>query len=140
MGRGRLPCCGCCSEKSNRTQERFVTARTYRLRTTISNARSTIAFDAPGEVAEYVGGYNDWLRQHAASTTPSEADATIADRGEPKESRRVKASVAEARRKLTYNEQRELKALPARIETLEAEHSRLEASVAASDFYKAGAG
>ena len=43
------------------------------------------------------------------------------------------------RRKLTYNEQRELSGLPLRIEALETEHTRLEAAVASPDFYKEGA-
>src|SRR5262252_47775 len=38
--------------------------------------------------------------------------------------------------KLSYNEQREFDALPARIEALEAEQARLQAMVAAPDFYK----
>ena len=43
------------------------------------------------------------------------------------------------RRKLTYNEQRELSGLPLRIEALETEHARLEAASASPDFYKEGA-
>jgi ATP-binding cassette subfamily F protein uup len=40
------------------------------------------------------------------------------------------------RRKLTYKEQRELEALPARIESLEAEHRTLNDRIAGPDFYK----
>jgi ATP-binding cassette subfamily F protein uup len=37
---------------------------------------------------------------------------------------------------LTYKEQRELEALPTRIEALESEHAQLQASIASRDFYK----
>jgi ATP-binding cassette subfamily F protein uup len=106
---------------------------------------STIGFEGDGRLAEYVGGYADWLRQRPTASrarTVSEADG-----GRPASSR-TGASVHDAadrqqsppaRRKLTYNEQRELGSLPARIEALEAEHARLEAAVASPDFYKEGA-
>jgi ATP-binding cassette subfamily F protein uup len=45
----------------------------------------------------------------------------------------------EPRRKLSYNEQRELEALPGRIEALEAEQQALRMELEAPDFYKAGA-
>ena len=40
------------------------------------------------------------------------------------------------RRKLSYKERRELEALPARIEALEAERAALQAAIAAPGFYK----
>jgi ABC transport system ATP-binding/permease protein len=40
------------------------------------------------------------------------------------------------RRKLTYKEQRELEALPARIESLESEQAALNARMAGPEFYK----
>jgi ATP-binding cassette subfamily F protein uup len=40
------------------------------------------------------------------------------------------------RRKLTYKEQRELEALPARIESLEAEQTTLNQRISGPDFYK----
>jgi ATP-binding cassette subfamily F protein uup len=43
------------------------------------------------------------------------------------------------RKKLSFNEQRELETLPARIEALEAEERALQEHVAAPDFYKEGA-
>jgi ATP-binding cassette subfamily F protein uup len=41
--------------------------------------------------------------------------------------------------KLSYKEQRELEALPHRIEALESEHAQLQSSVASPDFYKEAA-
>jgi len=41
-----------------------------------------------------------------------------------------------AKRKLSYNEQRELESLPAHLEALEAEQQRLRAEVESPDFYR----
>src|SRR5262249_31271132 len=105
---------------------------------------STMVFEGGGNVAEYVGGYADWLRQRAPSRPSSEAGETRGDRKVPP--RPAPAGQATegdqptaVRRKLSYNEQRELNGLPSRIEALEAEHARLEAAVALPDFYKEGA-
>ena len=45
----------------------------------------------------------------------------------------------ERRRRLSYNDQRELDALPARIEALEAEQRALNLRIAGPEFYKEGA-
>jgi ATP-binding cassette subfamily F protein uup len=101
---------------------------------------STIVFEGDGQVVEYVGGYDDWLRQRSSQRPAKEQIAPV--RSE-KRSGPVRPTAVEpatvVRRKLTYNEQRELNALPLRIEALEAEHAQLEATVASPDFYKEGA-
>jgi ABC transport system ATP-binding/permease protein len=90
---------------------------------------STFVFEGNGRVQEYVGGYEDWLRQRREPTT-------LAAR-EPRPARlRPDETAPGARKRLSYNEQRELEQLPARIESLEAERQRLSEAVAASDFYK----
>jgi ATP-binding cassette subfamily F protein uup len=45
-------------------------------------------------------------------------------------------SSARERKRLSYNEQRELDALPARIEALETEQRALNAQIAGREFYK----
>jgi ATP-binding cassette subfamily F protein uup len=95
---------------------------------------STMVFEAEGRVAEYVGGYADWLRQRAAPND-RRADPRASSSGRHAEP--VEAS-GPSRRKLSYNERRELDRLPARIESLEAEHTRLETDVAGPEFYKEG--
>ena len=84
---------------------------------------STLVFEGDGRVQEYVGGYEDWLRQRR------NADA----KAEPARLRRAgsganTATIAtkepsRAQRKPSYKEQRELEELPARIEALEAEQT-----------------
>jgi len=90
---------------------------------------STIAFEGDGRVAEYVGGYEDWLRQRPAAVPPATAPrrAVSRPRAEP------------PRTKLSYREQQELAQLPGRIEQLEQEQAQLNAVIAGPDFYKEGA-
>jgi len=97
---------------------------------------STIAFEADGKVREYVGGYEDWLRQRR-----EEGDAgsgVKAPRAMPPEEKELpKPKPAEGRkRKLSYNEQRELEGLPGRIEKLEQDLEQLELQVSEPEFYK----
>jgi ATP-binding cassette subfamily F protein uup len=90
---------------------------------------STLVFEGGGRINEYVGGYTDWLRQRPAPVAPrAEAPAKAAQPAP--ESARPKP------RKLSYKEQRELDALPGRIEALEAEQSRLQAAVSHAGFYQ----
>jgi ATP-binding cassette subfamily F protein uup len=91
---------------------------------------STLAFEGNGRIGEYVGGYEDWRRQASEVGLPADA---VAKAGVGP----VRRSVGDGgRRKLTFKEQRELEALPGRIEALEAEQARLNLDVAAADFYK----
>ena len=98
---------------------------------------STIAFEGDGRVTEYVGGWQDYLRQSrgpqaVARTPPLVQPQRAADAG-------LKSADA-GRRKLSYNEQRELDALPPQIEALEIEQAALKGEMESADFYKAGAG
>ncbi len=105
---------------------------------------STLVFEGAGRVAEYVGGYVDWLRQRPEpvtvqasrprDTAAGKAGATLATRGTPDA-----AQGRPAKKRLTFNEQREFAALPGRIEDLEAEIRRLNDAVSAPEFYKEGA-
>jgi ABC transport system ATP-binding/permease protein len=87
---------------------------------------STLILSGDGEVKEYVGGYDDWQKQidsGPASKPPKSASAPSA---EPKP----------AKRKLSYNDKRELEELPKRIEMLEAEQSQLTVQMEAPAFYQ----
>jgi len=105
-------------------------------------ATSTLVFEGAGEVVEYVGGYADWLRQRPVSRATTESEAA-SKKSASRSAAAVQAPSSDqspSRRKLTYNEQRELSSLPLRIEALEAEHLRLEARAGSPEFYKEGAG
>jgi ATP-binding cassette subfamily F protein uup len=90
---------------------------------------STLVFEGAGRVQEYVGGYEDWLRQRRVSEP--EVSAPARDAPAPPALRTVSP-----RKKLSFREQQELQALPGRIEELEREQRRLTAAVANPDFYK----
>jgi len=99
-------------------------------RTFVDNVvTSTLVFEGDGRVQEYVGGYEDWLRQRAAP----------APRAPIARPRPAAAHSASPSRKPTYREQLELKALPGRIEALEAEQRQLSDRINAPDFYKESA-
>src|SRR5579864_1699576 len=90
---------------------------------------STMAFEGGGSVVEYVGGYEDWIRQRPAPMAPAAPPRQVASR----------PRAEQPRTKLSYREQQELAQLPARIERLENEQAQLNAAVAGPDFYKEGA-
>jgi ATP-binding cassette subfamily F protein uup len=105
---------------------------------------STFVFEGDGRVREYVGGYEDWLRQRQTGkvrlkpeTTGAETVRLKADATE--HARNTKTNAAVRPKKLSFKEKRELAELPAMIETLESEQRRLEQQIADPEFYKAGA-
>ena len=95
---------------------------------------STLAFERDGRVTEYVGGYEDYVRQSAASAVIREVAAhPRLERGAPSSD---KGRPGAEKRKLSFHEARELKSLPPRIEALEVEQARLQAEAASPEFYK----
>jgi ATP-binding cassette subfamily F protein uup len=93
---------------------------------------STLVFEGGGRIGEYVGGYADWLRQRSAPVpVKSEAARAKAPRPAPAADKPGAKS-----RKLSHKEQRELQDLPAKIETLEAEQSRLQDAASQASFYQ----
>ncbi len=91
---------------------------------------STIVFEGEGKVNEYVGGYDDWLRQRKQVETKKKKRTELkTDRLEEN---------TERPRRLNYKEQRELAALPRRIEELEEEQNQLYQAVSDPMLYKKG--
>ena len=110
-------------------------------RTFVDNVvTSTLVFEGEGRVQEYVGDYEDWVRQHAdlkIGSSKTWGNHVI------KTGRTVAAKTATTRAdkpvapaKATFREQQELKQLPDRIEALEVEQRDLAARVEGADFYK----
>ena len=103
---------------------------------------STLVFDAPGVVNEYVGGYSDWLRQRPKNAsdaweTPGKKSAqkTASQKvGDPLPTRR-KAQPP----KLTYREQQEYDTLPDTLEQLEADIEQLHQQLADPAVFADGA-
>jgi ATP-binding cassette subfamily F protein uup len=102
---------------------------------------STLACEGHGIVREYVGDYDDWIRQKAAEAAPSASRQTAASgarTGAPPD-RAAETKNAPAKKKLSFKEQRELDALPAQIDALEQRIQKVEADLASADFYLKGA-
>jgi ATP-binding cassette subfamily F protein uup len=88
----------------------------------------TLAPEGNGRWREYVGGYSDWLvqrRPEARSDAPKAVKAA--------------APVPQTRTRLSYQEQRELEALPRDIEALEREQAELTARMSGTAYYRLGA-
>ena len=93
---------------------------------------SSLVFEGQGRLREYVGGYSDWLRQRAR---PSPRSGSGQKAG-PSAKADASSSSRSSARKLSYKDQRELDALPDRIETLEAEQTALSERLADPAFYQ----
>ena len=99
---------------------------------------SSLVFEGHGNVREYVGGYADWLRQGGKVELLAEWGDDVV---EPVESAGIEPEPAKAapsptpKAKLSYKLQRELDALPALLEKLEAELEALQQQVNDPEFY-----
>ncbi len=89
---------------------------------------STIVFEGVGSLAEYVGGYDDWLRQRPAQIEPATRKNQVD---------KIKSvKPAREKSKLSYKEERELEILPQTIEALEQDKNNLIATLNAPEFQK----
>ena len=95
---------------------------------------STLVFEGEGRFAEYAGGYDDWERyQREIPQTQAAATKRISS---PPTVGLVETARSSKARKLTYKENRELEALPAKIEALESELAELHGRMADGEFYR----
>jgi ATP-binding cassette subfamily F protein uup len=96
---------------------------------------STIAYEGDARWREYEGGVQDWLTQSRRSRQLATAAAAASPPAAPAREKATAAAPA-ARRKLGYKEQRELEALPARIEALEQEQASVQQALADGVLYR----
>ncbi len=98
-------------------------------RTFLNNVvTSTLVFEGEGQVNEYVGGYDDWLRQRKQGEKVSKKSTGNKPKLESKKGDRP--------RKLSFKEKRELETLPERIEALESEQDQLHQTMSDPLFYQ----
>lgn len=96
-----------------------------------------IAFEGDGRLQEYVGGYADWLAAKARAGVEPAAGKPAGDKVASAEA----PAGSKARSvKLSYNESRELAALPQQIEQLEAESTALNAELLDPELFRAQPG
>jgi ATP-binding cassette subfamily F protein uup len=87
---------------------------------------STLVFEGDGLVKEYIGGYDDWLRQRPVEVRP---DKAVKKELPPARATRPKA-------KFSFREQKELDALPLTIQALETEQETLYREMGEPVLYK----
>lgn len=90
-----------------------------------------IAFEGNGQLTEFGGGYDDWLR-FTEQRTKEAANAPKVKIETPKPA----ATSAPTKTKLSYKEQLELDQLPEKIEALEIEQAAINATLADPEIYK----
>ncbi len=91
-----------------------------------------IAFEGDGNLLEYVGGYEDWVRVKKYEAAQSnKAIATP-----PKAAAKNDAQKASASVKLSFKEQKELAEIPVKIEQLEREQEELSAALGNGNLYR----
>ena len=83
---------------------------------------STLAFDSPGHINEYVGGYDDWLRQR-----PRDIEVSTIKPG-PGKGRKSKPT--------SSKQQQELKELPRKIAELEARIADMHLEFSRPEFFQ----
>ncbi len=96
----------------------------------------TLAFEGPGKVVEYIGGYEDWVRQGGkfdfdTSNKEKSTPANAVEKAQPAASNEKKSV-----KKLSYKEQRELETLTENIEKLEAQQEQLQLISSEANFYQ----
>ncbi|MBC8650997.1 ATP-binding cassette domain-containing protein [Pseudomonas sp. MTM4] len=98
---------------------------------------STLVFEGGGVVREYVGGYQDWLRQGGSPRLLGVAEAKD-EKAETPPSKPATPVVeaAPTKKKLSYKVQRELEALPGKIDAVEKTIAALQAEIAEPTFYQ----
>jgi ATP-binding cassette subfamily F protein uup len=96
---------------------------------------STFVLEGDGRVREYVGGYEDWVRQRLAENTSKPVAGPVKALDEKPKTTKIVAR----RMKLSFKDQRELDGLPAAIDALEQEQKAVAERIAGSDFYKESA-
>ena len=92
----------------------------------------TLAFEGDGRWKEYAGGYEDWQRAVEFRDAPRSPAAAAPGGGKDRSASRNSSRPV----KLTYNETRELEALPAKLEAVEAEQKELAARLADPALYQ----
>jgi ABC transport system ATP-binding/permease protein len=110
---------------------------------------STLVYEGLGEWREYEGGVEDWITQskrlhgtapvwhvrEAAQTTNRTQTTTANGQSAGFAPAHNAATTPPTKRKLSYKEQRELEALPGRIDALEAEQRDIDAALADGHLY-----
>ena len=102
-------------------------------RTFLNNVVSSSIVFEPGEVREYVGGYDDWVRQRSSSQAQ---EASPKPASKPASSPASNPGSRRKKQKMSFKEKRELDQLPGTIERLETEIAALLEVMTQPDYYQ----
>ena len=91
---------------------------------------SVLVFEGEGKVNEYIGGFADWQKQSQAE------QKAVAEKVAAEAAKNTKPKSVAAVKKLSFKEQRELEALPGKIEGLEQQIIAINTRINDADFYK----
>jgi ATP-binding cassette subfamily F protein uup len=92
-------------------------------------ATSTLVFEGNGKVVEFVGGYDDWIRQREIDPF-NDIAVKNDDACKARENQQKKPN------KLSYKDQRELDMLPEKIELLETRVQQLTEEMGRAEFFQ----
>lgn len=95
---------------------------------------SVLVYEGEAQISEYVGGYDDWIRQKKT------LEESIQQKASQQTALKTENKLAQSKtnKKMSYKEQQELDQLPQKIETLENEISELLNLMQDSGFYQQG--
>ncbi|MCU1724924.1 ATP-binding cassette domain-containing protein [Pseudomonas sp. 5P_5.1_Bac1] len=104
---------------------------------------STLVFEGEGKVREYVGGYQDWIRQGGSprllgvsESKSGKSELNTAVVTAPVAEAAPVAAAADTKKKLSYKFQRELEALPGQIEAVEQKIAAIQLQISDAGFYQ----
>lgn len=109
---------------------------------------STLVFDGTAKIEEFVGGFEDWLRQggklqllgmtegNKSATEKTDPEQRSIESESAKLQQRQNDGIVPAKKKLSYKLQRELDSIPEQIDMLETELAQLQEQVSQADFYQ----
>ena len=98
-------------------------------RTFLNNVvTSTLVFEGSGEIKQFVGGYDDWLRQRDS--------ASSAKINEVPKAGNLQLKSATTKSKRSFNNERELSALPKKIDLLEQRITKISTQMSDASFYR----
>jgi ATP-binding cassette subfamily F protein uup len=100
---------------------------------------STVVFEKTG-VKEYVGGYDDWLRQRKADLNKANkenaAKPTASSNSKADKSSSGGGQGVAVAKKLSFKERQDLEKLPSQIESYEAEQRTIHAEMQKPEYFK----
>ena len=98
-------------------------------RTFLNNVvTSTLVFEGNGEIKQFVGGYDDWLRQRDS--------ASVTKINEVPKAGNLQLKSAATKSKRSFNNERELSVLPKKIDLLEQRITEISTQMSDASFYR----